>query len=92
MEENGKDFDGKCYVFDNRIGINVNTINPKNISHCYNCRKPCDIMVNCMNTVCNRHTTMCKSCYESLDSCCSKECMNSETKRNLYVDFYTETI
>ena len=32
MEENGENFDGKCYVFDNRIGIDVNTINPKNIS------------------------------------------------------------
>ena len=88
MEENGENFDGKCYVFDNRIGIDVNTINPKNISKCYHCNISCDTMINCMNTVCNKHTTMCQNCYDSLDSCCSIECMNSNTKRDLYVDYF----
>ena len=41
-----------------------------------------------MNTVCNKHTTMCQNCYDSLDSCCSIECMNSNTKRDLYVDYF----
>ena len=88
MEENLENFDGKCYVFDNRNGIDVNTINPKNISKCYHCNISCDTMINCMNTVCNKHTTMCQNCYDSLDSCCSIECMNSNTKRDLYVDYF----
>ncbi len=24
-----EDFEGKCYVFDNRIAVDVNTVNPK---------------------------------------------------------------
>lgn len=89
MEENGEDFDGKCYVFDNRIGIDINKVNPKNISVCYNCKQKCDTMVNCMNTVCNKHTTMCKKCYIDFDCCCCLACSISKTKRNLYADYFT---
>ena len=89
MEEKGEDFDGKCYVFDNRIGIDVNQINPKNISFCYHCNIESDTMVNCMNTKCNRHTTMCQDCYDLLDACCSETCSKSETKRDLYINFFS---
>lgn len=88
-EEQGEDFEGKCYVFDNRIGIDVNKINPKNISFCYHCNKESDTMINCMNTKCNKHTTMCQQCYNSLDGCCSETCSKSETKRDLYIDFFS---
>ena len=88
MDANGEDFVGKCYVFDDRVGINVNKINPKNISKCYVCQIPFDIMVNCMNTICNRHTTICKVCYKNYDYCCSKECSLSFTKRKIYIDYY----
>jgi UPF0176 protein len=81
----GKDFDGKCYVFDDRVGIDVNKINPKIVSNCYICNTETDDMKNCMNTVCNRHTTICKDCYLKYDYCCSNECMNSETKRKVFL-------
>ena len=42
MEEGGEDFDGKCYVFDDRITKDVNIINPMTISECYICKKICD--------------------------------------------------
>ncbi|MEL7145522.1 MAG: rhodanese-related sulfurtransferase, partial [Bacteroidota bacterium] len=47
IEENGKDFEGKCYVFDSRVVKDVNTVNPKVISKCYITGKPSDRMVNC---------------------------------------------
>ena len=81
----GKDFDGKCYVFDERVGIDVNTVNPKVVSECYICHKDTDEMRNCMNTICNRHTTICKDCYLEHGNCCSRECMESETKRKIFL-------
>ena len=77
LEENGKDFDGKCYVFDSRVAIDVNRINPKVITKCYSCEEDCDKMINCMNTKCNRHVTMCYQCYDLFDSCCSVKCKES---------------
>jgi UPF0176 protein len=90
MKEKGENFDGKCYVFDDRIGIDVNSINSTVVSKCYVCKIDFDIMVNCMNTVCNRHVPICKKCYTKLDNCCSLECSKSATKRKLYIDFYNQ--
>lgn len=82
-EVGGEDFDGKCYVFDERITKDVNTINPKIISKCLICKNIEDTMVNCMNTRCNKHTTICKDCYIKMDGCCSEICMKSEYKRKI---------
>lgn len=87
-EVGGKNFDGKCYVFDDRIAIDVNKVNPKKISRCYICDCIEDIMVNCMNTRCNRHTTICKKCYFKLNGCCSYNCKFSKHKRPIQQDYY----
>ncbi len=36
-ETGGKDFDGVCYVFDNRVTVPVNTVNPTVVSTCHIC-------------------------------------------------------
>ena len=82
-EVGGENFDGKCYVFDERITKDINKINPKVISKCYICECIEDTMVNCMNTRCNRHTTICKKCYIEMEGCCSEECIKSEYKRSI---------
>ena len=87
-EVNGEDFDGRCYVFDDRITKEVNTVNPKIISRCYTCNILEDVMVNCMNTLCNRHTTMCKDCYIKMEGCCSDSCILSDTKREIQRDYH----
>jgi UPF0176 protein len=38
-EAGGEDFEGKCYVFDNRLSVDVNSVNPVVISTCLNCGK-----------------------------------------------------
>jgi UPF0176 protein len=81
LEEDGEDFDGKCYVFDNRIAIDVNKVNPKIISHCYVCGTESDRMVNCANTVCNRHEPICEKCGWELEGACSEDCKSSPNKR-----------
>ncbi len=80
-EAGGKDFEGKCYVFDNRVAVEVNTVNPVVISRCRNCDKVTAKMINCANPECNEHFTQCDECGWSLDGCCSAECREHPRKR-----------
>lgn len=80
-EAGGKDFEGKCYVFDNRIAVDVNTVNPTVVSTCYNCGTTTPKMINCANPECNAHFTQCDECGEALHGCCSTVCSTHPRKR-----------
>ncbi|MBE7175926.1 MAG: rhodanese-related sulfurtransferase [Mucilaginibacter polytrichastri] len=80
-EAGGKDFDGKCYVFDNRLAVDVNSVNPVTVSVCYNCGAHTDKMINCANPECNEHFTQCDACGEKMDGCCSDACKAHPRKR-----------
>lgn len=80
-EAGGKDFEGKCYVFDNRVTVEVNSTNPVVISTCKNCGTTTPKMINCANPTCNEHFTQCDTCGEKLEGCCSETCMESPNKR-----------
>lgn len=77
----GEDFDGKCYVFDNRVAVDVNAVNPVVISQCRNCGATTPKMINCANPECNEHFTQCDTCGEKLDGCCSDACQSHPRKR-----------
>jgi UPF0176 protein len=81
IEEGGEDFEGKCYVFDNRIAIDVNKVNPVVISTCHICAKPCDRMINCANAACNLHAAMCEECANKMEGACSEVCKAVPNKR-----------
>lgn len=81
MEAGGEDFEGKCYVFDNRIGVQVNTVNPTVISTCHVCGTNSDRMVNCANSTCNAHLAICENCGWEMDGACSTECKENPEKR-----------
>ncbi len=81
LEEGGEDFEGKCYVFDNRLTTDVNKINPVVISKCHICNTECDRMVNCANPDCNEHIPICEKCGVELQGACSVECMGNPRKR-----------
>jgi UPF0176 protein len=81
IEEGGEDFDGKCYVFDNRIVADVNTINPEVYSTCHICNEKSDRMVNCANSECNKHLSICEKCGWDMDGACSPECKEEPEKR-----------
>lgn len=80
-EVGGEDFEGKCYVFDNRVTVDVNSVNPHIVSTCKNCGKTTPKMINCANPECNEHFTQCDECGEELDGCCSVECQSHPRKR-----------
>jgi UPF0176 protein len=81
MEAGGEDFEGKCYVFDNRVVIDVNTVNPTVISKCYICGTTNDRMVNCANPECNIHVPICEDCGWKLEGACSEDCKCHPEKR-----------
>ena len=81
LEEGGENFDGKCYVFDNRVAVDVNNVNPEVISNCYVCNSVSDRMVNCANADCNRHVPICEACSNQLEGACSEECQHAPGKR-----------
>lgn len=74
LQADGEDFEGKCYVFDNRIVKDLNKVNPKVISRCYVTGEPSDRMVNCANPHCNMHIPMSEKGAEIYNGCCSEEC------------------
>jgi UPF0176 protein len=80
-EAGGEDFEGKCYVFDNRIAVDVNSVNPTVVSKCYNCGKVTPKMINCANPECNEHITQCDDCGTELLGCCSTACMTNPRRR-----------
>lgn len=80
-EVGGKDFEGQCYVFDNRVAVDVNSVNPTVVSVCYNCGGHTTKMINCANPECNEHFTQCDACGEKMDGCCSEPCQLHPRKR-----------
>lgn len=80
-ETGGKNFDGKLYVFDNRVVVDVNNVNPSLISTCKICGKPSARMVNCANAECNEHFVLCEDCGWKMEGCCSEACMHAPAKR-----------
>ncbi len=81
LEQGGEDFEGKCYVFDNRVAAEVNRVNPTTLARCYLCHQLNDRMVNCANPHCNRHVPICEDCGAKLQGACSEACLNHPDKR-----------
>ncbi len=80
-EVGGEDFDGQCYVFDTRVAVDVNRINPVIISYCHNCQQPSARIVDCANPHCNGHFTQCEACGEALQGACAETCAQHPNKR-----------
>lgn len=81
-ETGGVDFEGRCYVFDKRVSIEINSANPTIISECKNCGAQEVRMVNCANPLCNEHFVQCSSCGNLLEGACSEACKHNALKRH----------
>lgn len=81
LDTDGRDFEGACYVFDERMHIPINRYNPTTVSKCWVCRAACNRMVNCANPSCNVHIPLCLHCGDALEGACSKTCCQHPRKR-----------
>lgn len=80
-EVGGEHFDGSCYVFDQRVVVPVNCVNPETLGTCTLCTGPTERYINCANPDCNAHFLICDSCAEKMEGCCSDECHESPRRR-----------
>jgi UPF0176 protein len=80
-ETGGKDFDGMLYVFDGRVNVAVNEINPTVISPCKKCGGPAPRNLNCANVECNDQFNMCDACATDMEGACCDACKVHPRKR-----------
>ncbi|MBW7455432.1 oxygen-dependent tRNA uridine(34) hydroxylase TrhO [Paenibacillus sepulcri] len=74
-EVKGRLFDGKCYVFDERISIPINHTEEANVvGQCHHCAKPADRYINCANDLCHHQHIICDECETLHNHYCSEEC------------------
>ena len=82
-EERGVHFEGKCFVFDDRLAVAVDPQQTQPISRCEISGVPCDTYLNCANMTCNKLFLCSKEAAIEMEGCCSEPCKNSQTKRPL---------
>ncbi|MEZ0542494.1 oxygen-dependent tRNA uridine(34) hydroxylase TrhO [Fibrella arboris] len=81
LENTGEGFEGQCYVFDNRLAVEVNHVNPTVISTCYRCGTVSSRMVNCASPACNNHVPLCEACGDAHAGTCSDDCKHDPLLR-----------
>ena len=74
-EVRGRDFEGLCYVFDERVGVEVNlTETRKIITHCRSCGAEESRYGNCRWPDCNEQIFVCSDCRGTHGLFCGEAC------------------
>ncbi len=70
----GENYDGECYVFDQRIGVPINHVNASIVSSCCHCDVKSSRYINCAYTPCNAQHFCCAACEEKSQRYCGEDC------------------
>jgi len=70
----GKFFEGEMFVFDKRLHLAVNQVNPTVISSCTYCQKAITRYIDCAVLSCDSLFVCCPDCESEFKSTCSAEC------------------
>lgn len=81
LQEGGQHFEGKLFVFDDRLVVPISDDPAPPISLCRFCSTPTDSYVNCANMDCNELFIVCPDCLSSHKGCCSPSCTTQERVR-----------
>jgi UPF0176 protein len=81
-EVKGKDFEGKCFVFDERLSVPVNRVNEKVVGKCSHCGAPTENYINCAYTRCHKLHLCCSDCEEEYRGYCSESCEQEAQKKH----------
>lgn len=86
----GKLWKGKCYVFDQRISIPINKINPEVVGKDYISGEPCERYINCSNPKCNKHILLTIENDKRLKGTCSQVCLEivNDSIKNKETEIY----
>lgn len=81
-EVKGSLWDGKCYVFDERISVPINRAGDgRVVGKCYHCGVSAETYINCEYDFCHRQHIVCPDCEEKHKGFCSPECEEKEAAR-----------
>ena len=80
----GAYWDGQCYVFDNRIAVPVNRVNPRVVGRDFFTGEPCERYINCANPECNKQFLCTEENEKRFRGSCSDACRIHP--RNRYVE------
>lgn len=81
LKEGSKHWDGKLFVFDDRMAVPIADGEAEPIASCHHCSVKEDQYYNCANPDCNELFICCPSCLEEKEGCCSEACMNAPRRR-----------
>ncbi len=71
----GRNFDGLCYVFDQRVAVEVNHTDTRRVvSRCQHCREPSARYRNCAWPPCNEQIFLCERCEAERGKYCGEAC------------------
>lgn len=78
-------YEGKCFVFDERIAVPVNlSLDAPVIGNCLHCTVSTDHYRNCANKWCNKLFIACESCNEKFFNTCGTDCQKIiEDEKNI---------
>lgn len=72
----GKHFEGEMFVFDKRLSVPVNKVNPKIISKCVYCDSLTARYVDCKGQGCDSLFICCEKCEVTHEGLCANKCLN----------------
>ena len=75
-------WEGKCFVFDDRLAISLNKNNIEPLNECVWCNKKCDDYINCHNLDCDKLFICCEDCSEKCNRSCCEECSIAPRRRS----------
>jgi UPF0176 protein len=81
LEAGSKHWDGKLFVFDDRMTVPISSEETEIIGKCRFCASPIDIYYNCANMDCNDLFLSCPECVETRAGCCSPDCQTAPRVR-----------
>ncbi|MFD0587376.1 rhodanese-related sulfurtransferase [Paenibacillus sp. GCM10027627] len=80
----GRLFDGKMYVFDERVSVRVNQTDEDIIvGKCHHCGEVTDTYINCADDLCHHQHLVCDDCQETYEHYCTEDCKTNDQARKL---------
>jgi UPF0176 protein len=77
----GRLFDGKCYVFDERITVRINQTDTETVvGRCLHCGCASEKYINCTYDFCHNHHIVCDACEEASGGYCSTDCEDKDVQ------------
>lgn len=77
-ETKGALWDGLCYVFDERVTVDINHTDDRHVvGRCHHCNELTERYVNCRNYRCHLQHLACEPCEQQFNSACSIACMEA---------------